>query len=57
MTRGRQRTENVVNISAPVEAALRGALLSLKVSANSDEVVVLKTCNGKIFRSVGMTYQ
>jgi len=38
-----QLTEDVVDISAPEEAALRAALLSLEVSADSDEVVVLKT--------------
>lgn len=43
-----QLTEDVVDISAPEEAALRAALLSLEVSADSDEVVVLKTCNGKV---------
>jgi len=41
--RGGHLTENVINISAPEEAAIRAALLSLKVCTNSDEVVILET--------------
>lgn len=38
-----QFTENVVGVSAPVEAALRASFLSLEVRANGDEVVRLNT--------------
>lgn len=54
--RGGQFTEGVVLVGAPEETALGEASLSVTVSADSDVVITLKTCN-RLVKTIQKTYR